>query len=695
MNRRRAPIMSLRSTLPFPVLCLLLALAAPPVRGAADYSGERLTFVQAEKALREGRMAEYRDLKASLRGYPLLPYLEYGELTADLGRDPDRVRAFLTEHDQTALGARLRVAWLKHLGKNGQWDPFLEGFRGSGSNELRCYHLQALLATGKEKDAQARIKPVWLTGDSLPDNCDPAIEALRKSGHLSPTLVWERLDLIREERGKQRLTLMRAMRQYLPAKEYVWHDLWMQTLGDPRKLLANPLLNQKHPSRDLVVVHALIRLGWKDRDAALGAWNRYKDVLAPAQRKRVEKGLGTALAYRRHPQALAFLGKVKNCSQMPGLCELRVRQALKRQEWKLVAGWIDDMPKNQQHDEEWLYWKARALGQIGQKLEAVKLFQEVAQDRSYYGFLAADRIGKTYRLEHLEVETSRGEIRALLAQPAFQRARELYLLDRKGPAQSEWFWATRNLDNKGLKLAAKLAYQWGWHHRAILTLLPTGYWDDLDIRFPLEHRKLIEAEAKALGISSAWIFAILRQESGFAADARSPVGALGLMQLMPQTARQVAKRLKMGHLKESDILAPRNNIRLGSNYLKELHEDLNGELLLATPGYNAGPHRARAWLPEKAMPADLWVELIPFDETRLYVKRVLSYVAIYESRLGKKVVRLKDRMPEISRAMLRATQRTLTGEEMPTTPEAPAADPAQAPRKSEGQAPQGGLPDIP
>lgn len=675
MNSHRAPILSLRSSLPAAVLCLLLA-APPPVR-AADYSEERQTFERAEKALRDGRMAEFRNLKGSLRGYPLLPYLDYAELTADLGKaDPERVKAFLAEHEDTALGSRLRVAWLKHLGKNGQWDPFLEGFRGSSSAELRCYHLQALLAKGKEKEAQTQIKSAWLTGDALPENCDPVFESLLKSGGLSPTLVWERLDLIREKRGKERQPRMLALRRFLPAKEYAWHDLWMQTLGDPGKLFANPLLNQKHPARDLVVVHAIIRLAWKNPGAALDAWDRFKEILAPAQRKRVEKGLGAVLAYRKHPQALAFLGKVKSCPQMPGLCELRVRQALKRQEWKLVAAWVDDMPKTQQHEEEWLYWKARALEQTGQKAEADKLFQEVAQDRSYYGFLAADRIGKTYRLESLEVEAPRGEIRALLDQPAFQRIHELYLLGRKGPAQSEWFWATRNLDNNGLKLAAKLAYQWGWHHRAILTLLPTGYWDDLDIRFPLEHRKLIEAEAKTLGISSAWIFAILRQESSFAADARSPVGALGLMQLMPPTAQRVAKRLKMGPLKETEILAPESNIRLGSNYLKELHDDFNGELLLATPGYNAGPHRARAWLPEKAMPADLWVEFIPFDETRLYVKRVMSYVAIYESRLGMKVVRLKDRMPELSRAMLRTPPRSVTGEEMPTTPEPAAADPA-------------------
>jgi len=663
MIRPRAPMIAFRSPLLLPALCLLILASTLRDVQAMDL---RLNFQRAEKALHDGRMAEFHHLKNSLGNYPLKPYLDYAELTLDLSRtDATQVKAFLAGQDETALGSRLRTAWLKHLGANERWSEFLEYYRPSSSNELRCLHLKALMAGGKKKEAMDQAKPLWLTSDALPETCVPLLEQLHKDGGISPTLVWERLDLIRGTRGKERLPLMRDLKRFLPAKEYAWHNLWMQSLGEPERVLSSPLMNQQHPSRDLLVVHSIIRLGWKNREGALAQWDRFKDLLAPAQKKRVEKGLGSVLAHRRHPQALAFLGKVKSCSQMPGLCELRVRHALRRLDWRLVSGWIDEMPKNMQLDEEWRYWKARALEQTGHKAEAGKLYQEVAQDRSYYGFLAADRIGKTYRLEHLEVAAPGTELRALASQPAFQRAQELYLLGRKSPAQTEWYWATRNLDQNGLKLAAKLAYQWGWSHRAIMTLLPTGYWDDLEIRFPVEFREQVEAEAKVLGISSAWIFAILRQESSFAADARSPVGALGLMQLMPHTAQIMAKKLDMGALKEADILAPKNNIRLGSRYLKQLHEEYNGEILLATPSYNAGPHRTRAWLPDTAMPADLWVEFIPFDETRLYVKRVMSYTAIYESRLDMKVIRLKDRMPDLSKAIIAGQRRDIVDDGSP------------------------------
>lgn len=646
-------------------IAFALFLSFSPLAPAweTDSAEERRQFQMAEKALREKRLVDYRNLKGSLRGYPLLPYLEFGELTADLAQaDPERIKAFLTEQDDSILAARLRASWLKHLGAGERWAEFLEFYRTSESNELRCYQLKALIATGKTKEAYDHAKAVWLQGETLPATCDPVFESWHKAGKLTSQLVWERLDLIRGGKDDQRDELMRQMRRFLPPKEYPWHDLWMQTLGNPQKVVNSPLLDQSHPSRDLLLVHSLNRIGWKDRDGALAIWNRYKDVLAPAPKKRIEKGLGTALAYRRHPGALTFLGKVKSCSQMPGLCELRIRQALRQFEWGLVSSWIDELPKADLMDEEWRYWKARALEQKGQKAEAAKRYAELAKDRSYYGFLAADRAGLPYRLESIELAVPGDELRKVANMPALQRAHEFFLLGRPAQARSEWNWGTQNLDHNGLKAAAKLAKEWNWSNRAIMTLLPTGYWDDLDIRFPLEYRETVEAEAKEVGISSAWVFAILRQESSFAPDARSPVGALGLMQMMPKTAHHVGKKRGMTlPFKESDILTPKNNIRLGSGYLKELFEDFNGELLLATPSYNAGPHRTRAWLPEKALPADLWVEFIPYDETRLYVKRVLSYVAIYESRLGMKVVRLKDRMPEVNKALLGSERRTVEG----------------------------------
>jgi soluble lytic murein transglycosylase len=196
-----------------------------------------------------------------------------------------------------------------------------------------------------------------------------------------------------------------------------------------------------------------------------------------------------------------------------------------------------------------------------------------------------------------------------------------------------------------LQAAAKLAERYGWHDRAIFTLARTGYWDDLELRFPLEHAALVKHNAELQGIDIAWVFAVMRQESAFMSNARSHAGAMGLMQLMPSTARQVAKNvLKTPPPRRQDLFEPDTNIALGSAYLKQMKGRLGDSAVLATAAYNAGPHRVTRWLPEETLPADIWIELVPFKETRGYLKRVLAYTVIYEKRMGRQPKRLEQRL---------------------------------------------------
>jgi soluble lytic murein transglycosylase len=258
--------------------------------------------------------------------------------------------------------------------------------------------------------------------------------------------------------------------------------------------------------------------------------------------------------------------------------------------------------------------------------------------------MAADRANLPYRLDHRPVTAA--DVRQAAAKPGMQYARELYFLGRLGDAAREINWTTKTANNKAVQRgAASMVKQWGWTNRAIHTLLRSRYWDDLEIRFPLDYQRLVKQEAKNNDIDPAWIFAIMRQESMFDKNAHSPVGALGLMQLMPPTARLVARKVGMKKPSKSIILQPSTNIRLGSRYLKMLSDQFRGHHILAIPGYNAGPHRAQTWM-KRSAPVDIWIESIPFDETRLYVKRVLSYWVLYDYRLGNKnPKRLRDRIP--------------------------------------------------
>ena len=618
---------------------------------------QREQFLQAETALKKGEMDSYLKLKSALTSYPLLPYLEQRELASRIADAKEtEIQGYLKKYDNTLSAFFMRASWLNHLAKKERWQDFVKHYQSGGGTAMQCRYFEALIHSGHKKKAYKLAASVWLNGSSLPDLCDPVFKQMHKDGKLTPKLVWQRMDLIRSKKGKKRVPLMRYMKRLLPKSENGYHELWMQTLRQPEKVLASPLLKKKHISRGNLLTHTISRLAWRNRDAALKAWKKYSkgDTLDAAQKKRVQLTLGKALSRRKHPKATAFLDSIQSCWQIYGLCEQRIHHALKNRQWNNVVSWIEDMPKKTQQHERWSYWKARALEELGKKETAIQLFKQVAKDRSYYGFMAADKVNAPYRLNHKGVPVTKKEVTNLAKLPGLQRAHELFKLDRRRSASSEWRRATRNLDKKGLMVAAKLAKNWGWSDRAIYTLLKTRYWDDLEIRFPLDYRKRVEAEAKKYGIDTAWIYAIIRQESTFVPDARSPVGAMGLMQLMPKTAQGVGRRLKMKGLNTSRILQTDNNIRLGSRYLKELHDQFNGWLMLATPSYNAGPHRTDRWLPNKSVPADLWIELIPFNETRLYVKRVMSYLVLYEYRLGQEVTRLRDRIPpNIDKSLLK------------------------------------------
>lgn len=325
-----------------------------------------------------------------------------------------------------------------------------------------------------------------------------------------------------------------------------------------------------------------------------------------------------------------------------------ILSALKDEDWKSALDWLGQLSSEEQHTPRSQYWRARSLEGLGHLEEARGLYLLTANDRSYYSFLAADRAGLTYEFANKPLQYTGQDFASLHDEPAILRAGELFFLKRIVQARREWNFAVKQMGQIQLLKAARLAHELGWHDRAILTLAQAEYWDDLELRFPLAHQNLVLKHAKRSQINPAWAFAIIRQESAFTADARSHAGALGLMQLMPRTARQVARSLRLKRPRQHDILNIKTNVRLGVRYLKKVNDKFDGHAVLATAAYNAGGHRVKQWLPENGViPADVWVELVPFKETRGYLQRVMTYMVIYEKRLGLDSIPLINRMVPI------------------------------------------------
>jgi len=362
----------------------------------------------------------------------------------------------------------------------------------------------------------------------------------------------------------------------------------------------------------------------------------------------VLQSIGLHAALLSHPQAAEWLAAVPTTAANADIRQWRVRTALGNEDWDGVLHWIEELTPTERQSDNWRYWRAYALDAKDRSGDAFTAFARLSEERSYYGFLAADRLQRPYRMNDARLDHQQSQLDTVEHIPGIVRARELYLAGKHTEARREWFHTTGSLPPGQLKLAALLAHRWGWHDRAILTASQAGYWSDLTLRFPLPHREAIFTYASQYDLDPALIYGVIRQESAFMEDARSPVGALGLMQLMPATGKRTARALKIRYRGSQALLHSDQNIRLGSAYLNKLLQRYNGSPVLAAAAYNAGPHRVSRWLPtDHSVPASLWVERIPFRETRSYVRRVLAYATVFEWRLERPLTRLSERMPAI------------------------------------------------
>lgn len=596
-------------------------------------------------------MTEYQALRKALTDYPLYPYLDYRELRYGFSsKKLPMVKKFLVSYKELPISHLLRSAWLDHLAKKKRWPDYLELYTTQHNIKRQCNYLHALISTGQHQKAYKQVASIWSYGDSRPDECTPVFKAWHKAGKLTAKLVWKRIELSMQE---NEIELARYLRRYLPSSEKGWFDQWLRIHNNPGQLTKRVKLQGPDRLRKIILTHGIKRLARKNVNTALSAWNRLQsDNKFPVRlQKQAERSIALRMIRSRHKDNLKFLDQIQPQPNDTLLHEKRIRTALSKQKWKLVNKWIQQLPINLKSSDEWRYWQARALGELGQDSAAKKQFQQIIGERSFYGFLAADLLKVDYNLNNQPLKVSKSTIKQLKTNQGLLRSREMFLLNRYTSGRREWRAATRKMNKDQLKGAAILAHKWGLPDRSIMVLAKAESWDDLKLRFPLTHRNRVDKRAQEKNLESAWVFAVIRQESAFVQDAHSPAGALGLMQLMPRTARSTARKLKIGVPKKSRILQPDTNIRLGTAYLRVVLNELGQNKVLATAAYNAGPSRVRRWLPVKAIPADLWIATVPFEETRGYLKRVLAYTVIYKQRLGQKPGRLMDSMPPIQRRL--------------------------------------------
>jgi len=436
-----------------------------------------------------------------------------------------------------------------------------------------------------------------------------------------------------------------------------WVERWKKMRRHPAENLLRKIYQVDAPIPNMIARYGIKRLARRDVAAAADFWESVRDKHyneVPEEAAEIDEFIALRGAFQHHPRALEWLAEIKDPGEK--VQDWRIRAALSQQDWWAALQWIEALPAEERYSDQWRYWRGRILELQSETLPALRIaseriYADLSKERSYHGFMAADRLGDAYQLKSDPLVFSPEELAVAEKIPGIERARELYILGRVTDARREWAKATKNLDKQGLQKVSLLASQWGWHDRAIFTVAKSFHFGDLELRFPTAHKDIVLNQAKKQGVEASWVFGVLRQESGFMADARSGAGALGLMQLMPRTGRLTARQLKFRIRSNKELLNVTKNIRLGSAYLRRMLDANDGNAVLATASYNAGPYRVKTWKPKKDMPSDIWVETIPFTETRNYVRRVMSYTVIYDKKLEGKTRLMSSRMPLIKASL--------------------------------------------
>ncbi|MFZ0219512.1 MAG: transglycosylase SLT domain-containing protein [Candidatus Aquirickettsiella sp.] len=601
-----------------------LLLTWPCLVHAENRDQQRKLFWQARKLLINKHYQQFSALKVKLKNYPLYPYLIFIKLKQQWpSANNGEIDEFLQTYNDTPLAVRLRAEWLGYLAKKQDWNHFIHYYQPIYGAPLQCYYLQSLLVTQQKSLAFKKIATLWLEVNSPPSVCRKIFGRWEQAGGLNSDLIWKKLD---RAMTKNNLHVIQHVAQFLPSAQRQQVKRWYQVQRHPLLIEQSDQFDPDNTLDRRILLFGMKRLANKDPIELVENWSQLSKTydLNEAEQQTILADLAVGLARRGHYAAGEWLKKIKPTYANASLREWRVRNSLLSQQWSKVLYWLDHLSRKEQQQACWRYWRARALAETQQIAAANNIYTSLAKEVDYYGVLASQRLKLNYHPTTCRIV---GDRQALNKNLAIQRAKELVALGFVGEARQEWLWALNSLSVPERQAAAQLAKQWGWYDLAIVGASKAKIHNDVKLRFPFAYRRSVLAAARKTHLNSAWVWAIMRQESAFMWNAKSSAGALGLMQIMPSTGKQLARSLA---LRRVDLLDPEQNIRLGSIYLRQLLKLFDGNATLATASYNVGPNRIKHFQGlYQRLPKDVWVEILPWKETRDYVKSVRLARSIY------------------------------------------------------------------
>lgn len=601
-------------------------------------------FLAAREAYQQGNLALLAEYGNKLQDDNLKIYADYYLLSKQLAVLPtDALQSFFQQYKGSWLAEKLRSEWLKVVAKRGDWPTFQQyyGELVDPDNDLKCYAYQARAING-DKNALTEAKDsLWLNGRFLGEACEGVLNQAQEAKLMNEDDYWQRLrlalqannhGLARSVAGKLGIdlspTLLQkidsAPKQYLAKPDVataIGHELYLMALGQA-----------------------------SNQDLSLTAtyWQSVVEKFAKNDKAYGWRLLAIAATKRQDPRAVSWFKASNDTLWLDSDREWQARAAIRFENWPELITTIESMTPSKQQERCWRYWRAHALQKLGQKETVYKaVYGGLAVDDDYYGLLARDHLGEKVTATPPAYEPTAEDLQRLANNDSLQRAIRLFLLDLRTEAVREWSWGLRNADDKLLLTAAEQAANVRWYDRAIYAAERTKQLHRYSLRYLAPYKEVAQGYAQEVGLDPAWVYGLMRQESRFITNARSGVGAGGLMQLMPTTAQWVANRLKIRY-HATMVNDVGMNVRLGTYYLKTILSNLGNQPVLATAGYNAGPNRAKQWQDDnRRLEADIYVESIPFLETRDYVKKVMTNAVHYAVSFGQGPQSLQARMGQI------------------------------------------------
>lgn len=590
----------------------------------------------------------------ALEHYAIYDYLVAARLRRNLSLAADEnldaaVDAFLRSHAGQLVARGLRRDWLASLAQRHRWDWFLPRSADVADPTLICDRLDARLATNDTQGLAAAALIRWLAPQKPPAECSNVFAWLRQQGLLTPALAESRT---RAALSADSPRLAREFAADVPLDRRSALLQWSDLIDSPHAALT---VLATHPA--LAVESEALSSGFEklsrtEPGYALDLLPKLiaREDLPPETKDRLRRAAALGAAYDREPRALAAFEDLPAAVVDGPVQEWRVRAALWNRDYGRALKWIDLMSPSLGEQPRWRYWRARAVATTQGDDAAAPLFREIAGLRDYYGYLAADRLAQPYSMNVRPSPLDAAAQARLGKEPGMVRAHELFACDMTDEAISEWNAALESADNALKVQAAQLASRWGWYAQSITTLAQSGEFDDVTLRYPRPFLDSVSRASKLAELPQDWILAVMRQESLFRKDAISHADARGVMQMMNSTASAVARRWHLPAPGRDGLLDPSIAIPLGAAHLRELLDRYGEQLTLSLAAYNAGSAPVARWLPPTPMDPDIWIENIPYNETRAYVQHILEHIVAFASVRGAEPPRLAILVSEVEPA---------------------------------------------